>query len=174
MAQTIRLASDNAAWPDVWSKVGGSGTYASCLQGNDGDTSYISKTGNITNTGSPAMKFTSFTRPVSNTGWTLNFIGKTESGTNLPGGSLYQGDPNAGGTLVCTVSGLGNHNPLGYSLQTYTLTSIEAALVTDASNLYYLANMGGSAVALRYTDIYLTTPDAVLPSGDLIPMTGAG
>lgn len=174
MSQTIRLASDNAAWPDVWSKVGGSGSFASCLASNDGDTSYISKTGNIPNAGSPAMKFTSFTRPSANAGWSISLVGKTASGTIVGGGAIYQGDPAAGGSLVCSITGLGNFNSLSYSTQTYNLSAAEAALVTDPTNLYYLANMAGSAITLRYTDVYLTVPVDPLVGDDAIPFMGTG
>lgn len=174
MSQTIRLASDNADWPDVWSKVGGSGSFASCLASNDGDTSYISKSGNIANSGSPAMKFSTFTRPTTDSGWSLSLVGKTTSSVIVGGGAIYQGDPASGGSLVCNITGLSNFNNLVYSTQTYSLSSGEAALITDPTDLYYLANMAGSAVTLRYTDIYLTVPDDSTVTSCLIPMMGAG
>jgi len=122
---------------------------------------------------------TTITDPVSSTGhilravWHKNASGGRQMDMRL---RLYQGDPNASGTLIATLTA----TDVGFTDQTdaYTLSGAEADNITDYSDLYLRGTGdvvgGGPGRTALIEAVEFETPDAPAGGRDLMILTTGG
>lgn len=162
MSTTLLPVLDNDNWPDVWTKTGGDGTYYSCVNTSDGDTSYLSK-GSTALLTFPAFKMRPFNAPADKTGWTFTMRARTTLGTGGCTLDVYQGDPADGGSFLETLSFAGF--TASYSDVTATMTPAIVATISDASDLWIVPGATGGTSTRRVTFIKLDVPNTTLIGG---------
>jgi hypothetical protein len=87
--------------------------------------------------------------PTIHTGHVLRYRFFKSTGTGSPTIALYQGNPGAGGTLIASVLGATTSGAILES--SYTLTTAEAAAITNYGQLYwYYSKTGGTSTCGIY------------------------
>jgi len=173
MASKYYPTADNAAIPVDWSRSTGSTCFNLINETvTDDDTSYIQRDANTAGAGTSAVKVQTPVDNGNHSGWTVNVRAKISAGTGsvTVDTSLWQGNPNSGGTKLGSATVATSSASYADLSGTYSAATIDA--ITNLADLWVEldAQAVGSSRTIRITQVYLSVPDAVVSKQNLIPM----